>query len=124
MNASAPWPWWLASLVLGTVPVAFWIALRRPLGVSGALARFAFLRDEIARDRAEARGPMEEATSRRRSSPPRPRRSGRTRSGRALLRRSPVSAHPAPTVGIRGGPDHTASQVGRPPRRDVAPGAR
>jgi hypothetical protein len=37
-------PWWAASLVLGGVTVASWLAARRPLGVAGlrlhrALAR-------------------------------------------------------------------------------------
>jgi hypothetical protein len=45
------WPAWASALALGTITVGYWIALRRPLGVSGVLARFSRLREEAAVDR-------------------------------------------------------------------------
>lgn len=45
------WPAWAAALALGTITVGYWIALRRPLGVSGVLARFSRLEEEAAVDR-------------------------------------------------------------------------
>jgi hypothetical protein len=39
---------------LGVLTVAYWIALRRPLGVSGVLARFSRVREELEFDRGTA----------------------------------------------------------------------
>lgn len=47
-------PWWGTALALGTLPVCYWIALRRPLGVSGVLARFTRVREELEFDRGVA----------------------------------------------------------------------
>jgi uncharacterized protein len=44
-------PWWLAALALGSITVGYWIAVRRPLGVSGVLARFTRVREELEFDR-------------------------------------------------------------------------
>lgn len=35
------WPWWATASSLGATAVLFWLAVRRPFGVSGVLARFA-----------------------------------------------------------------------------------
>lgn len=48
------WPAWLIAPALAALSVGHWRVLRRPLGVSGVLARFARLREELARDRAAA----------------------------------------------------------------------
>jgi hypothetical protein len=46
------WPAWIVSPALAALGVGYWIVLRRPLGPSGALARFSRLREELAHDRA------------------------------------------------------------------------
>jgi hypothetical protein len=51
---TAYWPAWIAAPALGAITVAYWIVLRRPLGVSGVLARFTRLREEAAFDRGNA----------------------------------------------------------------------
>jgi hypothetical protein len=48
-------PWWLAGGALGGLAVAYWIADRRPLGVSGVVARFADLPAELRAERDAAR---------------------------------------------------------------------
>src|SRR5512138_1422303 len=47
-------PAWAAALSLGAITVGYWILLRRPLGVSGVLARFSRIREEAAVDRGFA----------------------------------------------------------------------
>jgi uncharacterized membrane protein YedE/YeeE len=47
-------PWWAVSAALGAVPVAFWLAERRPFGFSGVIARFANLAEERAQERERA----------------------------------------------------------------------
>jgi hypothetical protein len=47
-------PWWISAPSLGALTVGYWIALRRPLGVSGVLARFSRVREELAFDRGSA----------------------------------------------------------------------
>jgi uncharacterized protein len=47
-------PWWLTALALGSITVGYWIAIRRPLGVSGVLARFTRVREELEFDRGVA----------------------------------------------------------------------
>jgi hypothetical protein len=44
------WPAWIVAPSLSTLAVGSWIVLRRPLGFSGILARFARLREELERD--------------------------------------------------------------------------
>ncbi len=51
------WPFWLTGLVLGSMPIAFWIVLRCPLGVSGILSRFTNLREELREEREGAAAP-------------------------------------------------------------------
>jgi len=51
---TAPWPWWLTALALGSITVGYWIAVRRPLGVSGVLARFTRVGEELEFDRGVA----------------------------------------------------------------------
>jgi hypothetical protein len=51
---TAYWPFWLTAPALGTITVGYWILLRRPLGVSGVLARFSRVREEAAVDRGFA----------------------------------------------------------------------
>ena len=51
---SPHWPFWLAALALGALTVGYWIVLRRPLGVSGVLARFSRIREEAEFDRGTA----------------------------------------------------------------------
>ncbi len=51
---TAYWPCWLVALALGAITVGYWIALRRPLGVSGVLARFSRIREEARFDRGYA----------------------------------------------------------------------
>lgn len=48
------WPWWLTALALGSVTVGYWIVVRRPLGVSGVLARFTRVGEELEFDRGVA----------------------------------------------------------------------
>jgi hypothetical protein len=48
------WPCWLVASALGALTVGYWIALRRPLGVSGVLARFSRIREEAEFDRGVA----------------------------------------------------------------------
>jgi hypothetical protein len=48
------WPFWIVAPALGAVTVGYWIALRRPLGVSGVLARFSRVREEAEFDRGAA----------------------------------------------------------------------
>jgi uncharacterized protein len=45
------WPFWATGPALAAITVGFWILLRRPLGVSGVLARFSRVREEAAVDR-------------------------------------------------------------------------
>ena len=45
------WPFWVAGPALGVLTVAYWIAVRRPLGVSGVLARFSRIGEEVRFDR-------------------------------------------------------------------------
>jgi hypothetical protein len=51
---TAYWPFWLTAPALGAITVGYWILLRRPLGVSGVLARFSRVREEAAVDRGFA----------------------------------------------------------------------
>ena len=50
----APWPWWLTALALGGITVGYWLAMRRPLGVSGVLSRFTRVGEELQFDRGVA----------------------------------------------------------------------
>jgi hypothetical protein len=43
-------PAWAIAPALGAITVGYWLLLRRPLGVSGVLARFSRLREEAAVD--------------------------------------------------------------------------
>ena len=45
-------PWWIAAAALAVVTVGHWLAVRRPLGVSGVLGRFAALAEEREAERA------------------------------------------------------------------------
>src|SRR5512140_3416816 len=45
------WPSWATALALSAITVGYWILLRRPLGVSGVLARFSRIREEREVDR-------------------------------------------------------------------------
>lgn len=49
------WPAWLGAPALGIVTVAFWLVVRRPLGISGIWGRFLRFREERRIDRVEAR---------------------------------------------------------------------
>lgn len=51
---TAYWPFWIVAPALGGLTVAYWIALRRPLGVAGVLARFSRVREELEFDRGTA----------------------------------------------------------------------
>jgi hypothetical protein len=51
---SAYLPWWLTALALGSITVGYWLAVRRPLGVSGVLARFTRVGEELEFDRGVA----------------------------------------------------------------------
>ena len=48
---SSYWPSWVVAPALGALTVAYWIVMRRPLGVSGVLARFSRIREEAEFDR-------------------------------------------------------------------------
>lgn len=48
------WPYWVTAPALGAITVGYWILLRRPLGVSGIVARFSRIREEAAVDRGFA----------------------------------------------------------------------
>jgi hypothetical protein len=48
------WPAWIVAPVLAALGVGYWIVLRRPLAVSGVVARFSRLREELALDRTAA----------------------------------------------------------------------
>lgn len=48
------WPAWLVAPALAALAVGSWIVLRRPLGVSGILARLARLREELEQDARRA----------------------------------------------------------------------
>jgi len=48
------WPWWTVAPALAALTVGHWILVRRPLGVSGVLARFSRVREELAFDRGTA----------------------------------------------------------------------
>jgi uncharacterized membrane protein YedE/YeeE len=48
------WPSWLVALSLGALTLVHWLVLRRPLGVSGVVARFSRIREEAAYDRGIA----------------------------------------------------------------------
>jgi hypothetical protein len=45
------WPFWATAPALAALTVGYWILLRRPLGVSGVLARFSRVREELEVDR-------------------------------------------------------------------------
>jgi hypothetical protein len=45
------WPFWAAAPALAALTVGYWILLRRPLGISGVLARFSRVREELEVDR-------------------------------------------------------------------------
>ena len=47
-------PFWIVGPALAAITVGYWIALRRPLGVSGVLARFSRVREEAEFDRGAA----------------------------------------------------------------------
>lgn len=47
-------PWGIAAALLGAVTVGHWLAVRRPLGVSGVLGRFAALAEERRAEREAA----------------------------------------------------------------------
>jgi uncharacterized membrane protein YedE/YeeE len=47
-------PFWIVAPALAALAVGYWIALRRPLGVSGVLARFSRIREEAEFDRGAA----------------------------------------------------------------------
>jgi hypothetical protein len=47
-------PWWATALALGALTVGYWLAVRRPLGVSGVLARFTRVGEELQFDRGVA----------------------------------------------------------------------
>lgn len=49
------WPVWLGAPALGLVTVVFWLAVRRPLGISGIWGRFLRFREERRVDEVEAR---------------------------------------------------------------------
>lgn len=51
MNGGQFWPWWLGAVSLALVTVGCCVVARRPLGVSGILARFVSLRDELEAER-------------------------------------------------------------------------
>jgi hypothetical protein len=51
MTASGYWPWWLGAVSLAIVTVGSCIVARRPLGVSGIVARFVDLRAELRAER-------------------------------------------------------------------------
>jgi hypothetical protein len=48
------WPFWIVAPALAALTVGYWIALCRPLGVSGVLARFSRVREEAEFDRGAA----------------------------------------------------------------------
>jgi uncharacterized membrane protein YedE/YeeE len=48
------WPAWIVAPALAVLTVGYWIALRRPLGVSGVLARFSRIKEEAEFDRGAA----------------------------------------------------------------------
>jgi hypothetical protein len=52
--SAAYWPWWAGAAALGAITVGFWIAIRRPLGVTGVIARFVNLREELNAERKDA----------------------------------------------------------------------
>ena len=54
MAAGTFWPWWATAAALAAITVGFWLAIRRPLGVSGILGRFASLGEERAAERQAA----------------------------------------------------------------------
>jgi len=58
---SGLWPWWLGAIGLASVAVGFSLALGRPFGVSGAIARVLDPVREIANDREAARAARDAA---------------------------------------------------------------
>lgn len=50
-------PWWAAGAALAVTAVGHWIVERRPLGVSGVVARFANVRGELRAEREASRAP-------------------------------------------------------------------
>ena len=50
---AAYWPWWAGAAALGGITVAFWMAIHRPLGVTGVIARFVNFREEMAAERKD-----------------------------------------------------------------------
>jgi uncharacterized protein len=51
VNAAPFWPWWLGAASFAIVTVGCCVVARRPLGVSGVLARFVRLRAELEHER-------------------------------------------------------------------------
>jgi hypothetical protein len=98
-------PWWLAGAALGGLAVLYWIADRRPLGVSGVVARFAALGAELRAERGQAeaaaladalRAATAEALSSGDLSPPPPVPPASTaRPARALAPPAPLAGHAA-----------------------------
>lgn len=67
---AAYWPWWMGALALAGVTFGFWIATRRPLGISGFYARLLAWRasrehDRLAADEAALEVALLEATRKR-----------------------------------------------------------
>jgi uncharacterized protein len=58
---SGYWPWWAIAPALAGLTVGHWILVRRPLGVSGVLARFSRVREELEFDRGTATMQSDEA---------------------------------------------------------------
>ncbi len=54
MGQVSYWPWWLASAALGSITVGFWLAVRRPLGVSGVIGRLVNFDEERRAERLGA----------------------------------------------------------------------
>lgn len=54
MTMTDHWPFWATAPALGAITVGYWVLLRRPLGVSGVLARFSRIREEAEVDRGFA----------------------------------------------------------------------
>lgn len=54
------WPWWAGAIGLGILPIAYWVVLRRPSGVSGLMGRLVSVREELAVARENAAAPESE----------------------------------------------------------------
>jgi uncharacterized protein len=133
---SAFWPFWLLGPALGALTVGHWLAVRRPLGVSGVLARFTRLKEEAAVDRGNAQlqsnaaaleAALEQATAEMFGALPRqdgaaaapaaPDDAPATPEGRAAAPLPPLSAHLVFLLGLAGGGFLMAllrGQLGRP----------